>query len=357
MIKTILLDVDGVVADFYSAALRAHGADPKKMRPGEWDIPGQLGLTETAFWSKIDNHGFWLTLEGYPGHLEFVRDLHQYADWRSIKLVFCTTPSLNPECCRAKVEWLRTQYRDIFGPALTNYILVGHDKSVLARPDSFLIDDRDKTIEDFKAAGGRALLFPRPWNSRWAEYQRPNTDCYQYVLAATRSLVVRLYGAVCAGPPKRSPDENGPAVTSKPTNPKDIIGSGKLPLELVPDTLEIEACPAFLEGALKYGRFNWRIAGVRASIYYAALKRHQKKWWSGQDRDPGTRVKHLSSALACIGILLDAELCGKLTDDRPPRAPIDRPIDDADELVRHLKERFEKCQPLHYTIKDGQGEP
>jgi hypothetical protein len=110
---------------------------------------------------------------------------------------------------------------------------------------------------------------------------------------------------------------------TKPTNPKDIIGSGKLPLGLVPDTLLTEAAIAFLEGASKYGRYNWRIAGVRTSIYREAMQRHMIKWWNGEDRDPKTRVKHLASVIACAGILLDAELCGKLTDDRPPRAPIE----------------------------------
>lgn len=38
---------------------------------------------------------------------------------------------------------------------------------------------------------------------------------------------------------------------SKPTNPKDAIGSGKLPLELIPWSANAEGCLALLEGALK----------------------------------------------------------------------------------------------------------
>lgn len=158
----------------------------------------------------------------------------------------------------------------------------------------------------------------------------------------------------CAGLCDAPPPEMVEHPEAKPTNPKDVIGSGKLPLELVPDTIEAEVALAFLEGALKYGRFNWRIAGVRASIYRAALRRHLMKWWNGQDRDPKTRVKHLASIIACAGILLDAELCGKLTDDRPPAAPIDELIDDADEIVAHLKRMFEGHNPKQYTIKDSE---
>lgn len=122
-------------------------------------------------------------------------------------------------------------------------------------------------------------------------------------------------------------------------------------MELVPDVIEAEAALAFLEGARKYGRFNWRIAGVRASIYRAAMRRHIAKWWNGEDRDQKTRVRHLASVIACAGILLDAELCGKLVDDRPPRAPMSGRIDESDEIVRHLNELFSESVK-QYTIDD-----
>ena len=140
----------------------------------------------------------------------------------------------------------------------------------------------------------------------------------------------------------------------KPTNPKDAIGAGKLPLELVPDTLVAYAALAFFEGASKYGRFNWRVAGVRASIYRAAAGRHLAKWWNGEDCDPETGVPHLASVVACCGIILDADLCGKLTDDRPPAAPVGRLIDQLAQAVEHLKDEFtEYPRPYQWTILDG----
>lgn len=142
---------------------------------------------------------------------------------------------------------------------------------------------------------------------------------------------------------------------SKPSNPKDIIGSAKLDMGLVPDILEAAAATAFLEGALKYGRFNWRVAGVSAGVYHAALKRHIKKWWNGQDRDQATKVHHLANAIACLAIILDAELYGKLTDDRPPCPNPDAMavlIDSAGGLVAHLKDLFASNKPHQYTIED-----
>lgn len=141
----------------------------------------------------------------------------------------------------------------------------------------------------------------------------------------------------------------------KQTNPKDVIGSTKLPLGLVPDTIQAHAALAYLEGALKYGRFNWRLAGVRASIYNDALERHRVKWWAGQNKDPKTRVHHLASIIACAGIMLDAELCGKLTDDRPPRVRrLPRFIDDAAKTAAHLRRLFKDHNPKQFTIKDGE---
>lgn len=146
---------------------------------------------------------------------------------------------------------------------------------------------------------------------------------------------------------------NGPATQeSKPSNPKDAFGSTKVPCGLVPDTGDVDVAMAFLEGALKYGRYNWRVAGVRASIYNDAIERHRKKWWNGENRDPLTRVKHLANLRACVDILLDAEICGMLEDDRPPAMPLSEYIDSQQPLIKHLKELFKDHNPTQFTQKN-----
>ena len=71
----------------------------------------------------------------------------------------------------------------------------------------------------------------------------------------------------------------------KPTNPKDAIGSGKLPLHLWPTTATALGCISMLNGMLKYGRSNFRAVGIRASIYYDAAMRHLNAWFEGEDDD------------------------------------------------------------------------
>jgi len=144
-------------------------------------------------------------------------------------------------------------------------------------------------------------------------------------------------------------------VSEKPTNPKDVLGSKKISLSLVPWTAIIGMATAFLEGALKYGRFNWRVKGVRASIYVDANLRHLAKYFNGQTRDKATRVHHLDNAMACLAIMRDAEVYGCLVDDRVPAVDPDRMaefIDEQESIVEHLQTLFSAHNPHQYTIAD-----
>lgn len=142
------------------------------------------------------------------------------------------------------------------------------------------------------------------------------------------------------------------AADSKPTNPKDAIGSGKLPLHLVPDSISVAAAMAFAEGASKYGAYNWRAAGVRTSIYVAALRRHLTKFWNGENCDPATGVPHLASVIACAGIILDADLCGKLNDDRPPVADMAAAMAEAEAVIAKVVAMNAGKKPHHWTHAD-----
>ncbi|HZX51505.1 MAG TPA: dATP/dGTP diphosphohydrolase domain-containing protein [Pseudomonas sp.] len=103
---------------------------------------------------------------------------------------------------------------------------------------------------------------------------------------------------------------------SKETNPKDQLGSLKLPLHLWPMSATAFGCIGLANGMLKYGRSNWRHAGVRPSIYVDAAMRHLTDWFEGNEVDPEDGVHNLAGALACLAILVDAKVTGKLVDDR-----------------------------------------
>lgn len=140
-------------------------------------------------------------------------------------------------------------------------------------------------------------------------------------------------------------------VTTKPTNPKDIIGSDKLPLHLWPGTATAMGCLGFLDGALKYGRSNFRAIGVRASIYVDAAKRHLEAWFEGEDVDADSGLPHFAHALACLAIVVDAEAAGVLTDDRQYPGGYRELVTRLTPHVARLKAKHADKAPAHYMRK------
>ena len=139
----------------------------------------------------------------------------------------------------------------------------------------------------------------------------------------------------------------------KDTNPKDAIGANKLPLHLWPVPATALGSLALLDGALKYGRTNWRSAGVRASIYVDACQRHLAAWFEGEDSDPDSGLNHLGHALACLAILTDAQHAGKLTDDRMLPGNYRNLIEQLTPEVERLKAKHANKHPHHFTIEDA----
>lgn len=111
-------------------------------------------------------------------------------------------------------------------------------------------------------------------------------------------------------------------LTSKDTNPKDALGVLKARwFSFIPLQVLIGVGLAFYEGARKYAKFNWRIAGVKASVYVdAAVNGHIMRWYEGEDIDDISGVHHIDKAIASLMIMRDSMLQGNFVDDRPPRA-------------------------------------
>jgi hypothetical protein len=107
----------------------------------------------------------------------------------------------------------------------------------------------------------------------------------------------------------------------KDTNPKDAVGIKKFPVSTIPAQVTGEIGLALLEGARKYGRHNYRSAGVRASVYYdAVVGRHLGAWWEGEDIDSESGMSHIVKAIAGLIVLRDSMNIGNWVDDRPPKS-------------------------------------
>lgn len=108
-------------------------------------------------------------------------------------------------------------------------------------------------------------------------------------------------------------------MNEKETNPKDAVGIKKVPMSCVSSPVVMEMALGMMEGARKYGRHNYRVAGVRASVYYDAAMRHLMDWWEGTDIDPDSGLSHISKAMSALHVLRDAMMNDMWTDDRPPK--------------------------------------
>jgi hypothetical protein len=140
----------------------------------------------------------------------------------------------------------------------------------------------------------------------------------------------------------------------KQSNPKDLIGCGKIPMHLWPATATALGSLGLLDGMLKYGRSNFRETGIRASIYYDAASRHLNAWFEGEAADPDSGLPHLAHALACLAIIVDAEAAGKLNDDRQAPGGYRALINSLTPHVARLKEVHADKSPQHYTIAGAQ---
>lgn len=102
---------------------------------------------------------------------------------------------------------------------------------------------------------------------------------------------------------------------------KDTQGSFKAPLHVVPPSLVIKASGPLSQGAAKYGSFNWRTKPVRLSGHLEAVHRHLAAYYDGEEAASDSGYSHLDHAVAGLAVILDAQECGTLIDDRPPKGP------------------------------------
>lgn len=183
---TIFLDMDGVVADFVAGICAAHGIDRARIPDGQWDFIASLEMTEDRFYAPCRKAEFWEELPEVPKSRQFVETLRTLAP-----VVLCSQPTKHPGAFAGKYAWARK----VFGPGLP-VCLVEPDKTILARPGAFLIDDNDNWVRRWDEAGGVALLYPTRYNSgaEWRRAVNPlEHDVHTEVLKRLRSALLWHY--------------------------------------------------------------------------------------------------------------------------------------------------------------------
>lgn len=161
--RRILLDVDGVLADWVGGCAALFNRDPANLNWSETtDMAVALGVSGNAMWRRIDEAGaeFWVNLDPYP----WVDELWDAAN-DVAPTTLLTSPSHHPSSLAGKLQWMN---RHLGRGKPFREFLIGPRKEFCACPGSLLIDDRASMCEKFRDHGGDAVLFPRPWNdSGW----------------------------------------------------------------------------------------------------------------------------------------------------------------------------------------------
>ena len=129
----------------------------------------------------------------------------------------------------------------------------------------------------------------------------------------------------------------------KSTNPKDALGIKKAPMSTLPTGPAYEVALAMFEGGRKYGRHNYRVAGVRGSVYYDAALRHLCAWWEGENVDPDSGLNHIVKAAACLFVLRDSMLMENWVDDRPPQYPNGLDMAKLNKAAEEIIKKYPDC--------------
>jgi len=155
----VFLDMDGVLADFCSAAFKLHGRENpyhSAHNLGEWDCIAMLGMTPEDFYAPME-HEFWANMDKTELADDLVLAVQGFVGVDNICLL--TTPHKNPGSISGKKEWIHKHF-----PQFDHRVLFGSPKHFCAHEDSLLIDDNEENVEIFSDHGGHTLLVPRPWN-------------------------------------------------------------------------------------------------------------------------------------------------------------------------------------------------
>lgn len=142
--------------------------------------------------------------------------------------------------------------------------------------------------------------------------------------------------------------------STKPTNPKDALAINKSPLSTLPTGPMYEAALAMLEGARKYGRHNYRVMGVNASVYYDAAMGHLTAWWEGEDIDPASGIHHLGKAMASLAVIRDGIMMENWIDDRPPKYPNGKKLMRNNTAVKTILDKFPHCVDPYTELNKDQ---
>jgi beta-phosphoglucomutase-like phosphatase (HAD superfamily) len=143
-INKIWLDMDGVIADFEKRYKELYNMLPKE---------SEKQKRFEHFFDDFIAHNNFATLDIMPGAYDLIAFLKSLTIPTEI-LSSTSSEKRDPQIRPQKLQWLESH--GIHFPAIL--VPGAKNKAKYATPDSILIDDMEKNCDDFRAAGGFAIL-------------------------------------------------------------------------------------------------------------------------------------------------------------------------------------------------------
>ena len=157
MIDHVLCDQDGVLSDFDGGVEAWYGFVFTHEEKKKWEYDYKAhGMKQATFWAGLTKE-FWAGLNWTPEGVFIYEMIRQFDP------VILTAPSwmASPESMPGKVEWIRSHIPEIYKDRRFAFSSRKHH---FAHPGALLIDDKEENVINFREAGGRAIMVPRPWN-------------------------------------------------------------------------------------------------------------------------------------------------------------------------------------------------
>lgn len=154
------IDMDGVLVDFAGGVASLFGIEKSVVEANGSEVCKAANVSREEFWRRIESAGkeWWETLPPYPWTQRLVSACERLGD----VYVATSPPTGAVSAGSGKMAWLRRSLPKVYSG---RRFFIGTHKHLFAGPGRVLVDDDMRKHAAFAKAGGRAVLFPRPWNA------------------------------------------------------------------------------------------------------------------------------------------------------------------------------------------------
>jgi len=179
-LNCILLDIDGVLADFFGGVCKIYGKNPEEVAISmNYRVPWDLSLVFSDFTGenvvKICSEEFWANLDIYPWANLLIQSLR--SEFPLAKIQFCTSAGLAStkyfiNAINGKLKWLKKHF-----PDLIDTTVFCHNKRHIIGDKTVLIDDNPVFLNT-----NRIVPFPQWWNDYRDIRNKSSAEIVDYVI-------------------------------------------------------------------------------------------------------------------------------------------------------------------------------